>query len=76
MQEEQQQRPGEGVVFRTAGVRLGGLLVLMLTVGRWTDVLDIGVCLLGEACCLLTAGDMLSALRAQVRGVSERAEGT
>ena len=42
-------------------VRLGGLLVLMLTVGRWADVVHILICFLGEAVCLVAARDLLAA---------------
>ncbi|XP_069040188.1 transmembrane protein 82 [Lepisosteus oculatus] len=65
MQEEQQHRPGGQAVFQTVVVRLGGLLVLMLTVGRWGDVLHILVCFLGEGCCLLRAWDLLTAHQTQ-----------
>uniref|UniRef100_A0A672GRL1 Transmembrane protein 82 n=1 Tax=Salarias fasciatus TaxID=181472 RepID=A0A672GRL1_SALFA len=48
MQEEQHRMPGSQAVFNSVVVRLGGLMVLMLTVGRWADVLHILMCFLGE----------------------------
>ncbi|KAG7472728.1 hypothetical protein MATL_G00112020 [Megalops atlanticus] len=62
MQDEQHRRPGGEVVLQTVVVRLGGLLVLMLTVGRWADVLHILVCFLGEAGCLIPSQDLLEAV--------------
>ncbi|XP_034551802.1 transmembrane protein 82 [Notolabrus celidotus] len=59
MQEEQHRLPGSQAVLNTVTVRLGGLLVLMLTVGRWADVLHILVCFLGEASCLVPTMDLL-----------------
>lgn len=44
---------GSGLVFRTVLVRMGGLFILLLTVGRWTDILHVFVSLLGELWCLL-----------------------
>ncbi|CAL8363913.1 unnamed protein product [Lota lota] len=48
-------------LLKTVAVRLGGLLVLMLTVGRWADVVHILICFLGEAVCLIAAQDLLAA---------------
>uniref|UniRef100_A0AAY4EGT5 Transmembrane protein 82 n=1 Tax=Denticeps clupeoides TaxID=299321 RepID=A0AAY4EGT5_9TELE len=59
MQEEQHRQPSGNSALHTVVVRLGGLLVLMLTVGRWADVLHVLVCFLGEATCLLLAQDIL-----------------
>ncbi|XP_055018176.1 transmembrane protein 82, partial [Boleophthalmus pectinirostris] len=43
-------------------VRLGALLVLMLTVGDWADVLHVLIAFLGEAVCLLPSQDILQAV--------------
>lgn len=60
--EEQHRRPGGEVVHQTVMVRLGGLLLLMLMVGWWTDVLHMLICFLGEACCLIPSWDLREAL--------------
>ncbi|NXE00950.1 TMM82 protein, partial [Chaetorhynchus papuensis] len=59
MQEESRQSTGKGQVFRTVVVRMGGLFILLLTVGRWTDILHVFVSLLGELWCLLCSGVLL-----------------
>ncbi|KAL2296670.1 hypothetical protein Nmel_016006 [Mimus melanotis] len=59
MQEESRQSTGRGLVFRTVLVRMGGLFILLLTVGRWTDILHVFVSLLGELWCLLRSGVLL-----------------
>ncbi|XP_053173435.1 transmembrane protein 82 isoform X2 [Scomber japonicus] len=61
MQEEQHRLPSSQAVLNTVIVRLGGLMVLMLTVGRWSDVLHILMCFLGEASCLIPTMDLLDA---------------
>uniref|UniRef100_A0A4W6BK66 Transmembrane protein 82 n=1 Tax=Lates calcarifer TaxID=8187 RepID=A0A4W6BK66_LATCA len=66
MQEEQHRLPGSQAVLNTVVVRLGGLMVLMLTVGRWADVLHILMCFLGEASCLIPTMDLLDAASSQV----------
>ncbi|NXM66580.1 TMM82 protein, partial [Serilophus lunatus] len=63
MQEESQQSTGP--VFRTVLVRMGGLFILLLTVGRWIDILHIFLSLLGEFWCLLRAGVMLKSCQRQ-----------
>ncbi|XP_029911892.1 transmembrane protein 82 isoform X2 [Myripristis murdjan] len=65
MQEEQYRRPTGQAVVNTVFVRLGGLMVLMLTVGRWADVLHILMCFLGEASCLIPTKDLLDASSSQ-----------
>ncbi|XP_018530676.1 transmembrane protein 82 [Lates calcarifer] len=65
MQEEQHRLPGSQAVLNTVVVRLGGLMVLMLTVGRWADVLHILMCFLGEASCLIPTMDLLDAASSQ-----------
>lgn len=61
MADEQRRQTGPQAQLQAVGVRLGGLLVLMLTVGRWVDVLHILLCFLGEAGCLLLSRDLLDA---------------
>ncbi|XP_076023067.1 transmembrane protein 82 [Genypterus blacodes] len=65
MQEEQHRLPSSQAVMNTVVVRLGGLMVLMLTVGRWTDVLHIIMCFVGEAGCLIPTMDLLDATSLQ-----------
>ncbi|RVE73170.1 hypothetical protein OJAV_G00048220 [Oryzias javanicus] len=60
-QEDQQRRAGTENLLHTVVMRLGGLLVLMLTVGNWSDVLHVLVSFLGEGVCLLSSGDLLQA---------------
>lgn len=76
--EEQHCLPSSQAVFNAVVVRLGGLMVLMLTVGRWADVLHILMCFLGEASCLIPANDLLDAASSQVsqNHTHERAEST
>lgn len=59
---------GSGLVFRTVLVRMGGLFILLLTVGRWTDILHVFVSLLGELWCLLHFRVLLESCWKQVRG--------
>ncbi|XP_023189537.1 transmembrane protein 82 isoform X3 [Xiphophorus maculatus] len=66
MQEEQHRLPSSQVVLNAVVVRLGGLMVLMLTVGRWADVFHILMCFLGEASCLIPNMDLLDAASSQV----------
>uniref|UniRef100_A0A8C3V0D8 Transmembrane protein 82 n=1 Tax=Catharus ustulatus TaxID=91951 RepID=A0A8C3V0D8_CATUS len=68
MQEESRQSMGSGLVFRTVLVRMGGLFILLLTVGRWTDILHVFVSLLGELWCLLHFRVLLESCCRQVRG--------
>ncbi|XP_053307841.1 transmembrane protein 82 [Spea bombifrons] len=65
MQEEQHQNPTEQMAFQTVFVRMGGLLILMMTVGRWSDILHIIISLVGEIWCLIHAGAMLDICREQ-----------
>ncbi|NWW88275.1 TMM82 protein, partial [Rhynochetos jubatus] len=65
MQEEPRQSGGGRAAYQTVLVRMGGLFILLLTVGRWSDVLHVLVSLLGELWCLLRAGAMLEACRRQ-----------
>ncbi|KAM9299546.1 transmembrane protein 82 [Gastrophryne carolinensis] len=65
MQEEQQQNPSEQMAYQTVLVRMGGLLILMMTVGRWADILHIILSLIGEVWCLMHAGIMLGICREQ-----------
>ncbi|XP_012681552.1 transmembrane protein 82 isoform X2 [Clupea harengus] len=61
MQEDQQRQPSSQTALQTVVVRLGGLMVLMLTVGQWADMFHVLVCFLGEAACLIPTGDLLNA---------------
>ncbi|NXJ82244.1 TMM82 protein, partial [Trogon melanurus] len=58
--------PAGRAVYRTVLVRMGGLFILLLAVGRWTDLFHVLVSLLGELWCLLCAGGVtLEACRRQ-----------
>lgn len=48
--------------MHTVVLRLGALLVLMMTVGQWSDVLQVLITFLGEAVCLLPSQDLLQAV--------------
>ncbi|KAM9342386.1 transmembrane protein 82 [Pholidichthys leucotaenia] len=65
MQEEQHRLPSSQAILNAVVVRLGGLTVLMLTVGRWADVIHILICFLGEAGCLIPSMDLLDATSSQ-----------
>ncbi|KAK0135848.1 Transmembrane protein 82 [Merluccius polli] len=62
IQEEQHRQAGLEVLLRSAVLRLGALMVLMLTVGHWSDVLHVLITFLGEAVCLLSSQDLIVAL--------------
>ncbi|NXX86951.1 TMM82 protein, partial [Urocolius indicus] len=59
MQEEPRQSAGLRAACQTVLVRMGGLFILLLTVGRWTDVLHVLLSLLGELWCLLCTSVLL-----------------
>ncbi|KAK9954254.1 hypothetical protein ABG768_016341 [Culter alburnus] len=61
MNEDRRQQPGQQIL-NTVVVRLGGLFVLLITVGRWSDVLHVLICFIGEAACLLPSQDLLEAI--------------
>nr|XP_033939425.1 transmembrane protein 82-like [Pseudochaenichthys georgianus] len=61
VQEDQQRKPGTEALFHTVVLRLGALLVLVLTVGNWSDVLHVLITFLGEAVSLLPSQDLLRA---------------
>ncbi|XP_021273147.1 transmembrane protein 82 isoform X1 [Numida meleagris] len=65
MQEDQRSSAGRQSAYQTVLVRMGGLFILLLTVGRWTDILHIFLSLLGELWCLLHTGVLLEACRQQ-----------
>ncbi|KAB1269311.1 Transmembrane protein 82, partial [Camelus dromedarius] len=65
MQEEQRQHPGLQSQVHTVLVRMGGLFVLLLTVGRWLDLLGILVSLLGELWCLVGIRTLLDLCQMQ-----------
>jgi len=59
--EQHRQTVGEALLH-TVLLRLGSLLVLMLTVGHWSDVLHVLIAFLGEAVCLLHSTSFMGAL--------------
>ncbi|XP_075967051.1 transmembrane protein 82-like [Anarhichas minor] len=61
IQEDQQRQTGREALLQTVVMRLGGLLVLMLMMGHWSDVLHVVISFLGEAVCLLASQDLLKA---------------
>uniref|UniRef100_A0A2K5Z7C5 Transmembrane protein 82 n=2 Tax=Mandrillus leucophaeus TaxID=9568 RepID=A0A2K5Z7C5_MANLE len=65
MQEEQRQHPGLKSKVQTVLVRMGGLFVLLLTVGRWLDLLGILISLLGELWCLVGIRTLLDLCQIQ-----------
>lgn len=52
--------------MQTVLVRMGGLFVLLLTVGRWLDLLGLLVSLLGELWCLAGVRTLLDLCQIQV----------
>lgn len=65
--EEQRLSPGLQSQVQTVLVRMGGLFVLLLTVGRWLDLLGVLVSLLGELWCLMGVRTLLHLCQIQVR---------
>ncbi|KAM5248081.1 transmembrane protein 82 [Ctenodactylus gundi] len=66
MQEEQRQpQVGLRSQVQTVLVRMGGLFVLLLTVGRWLDLLSLLVSLLGELWCLVGVRTLLDLCQIQ-----------
>lgn len=70
MQEEQRLHPGLQSQIQTVLVRMGGLFVLLLTVGRWLDLLGILISLLGELWCLVGVRSLLDLC--QIQGFSSQ----
>ena len=64
--EEQRQRLGLKSQVQTVLVRMCGLFVLLLTGGRWLDLLGILVSLLGELWCLVGIRTLLDLCQIQV----------
>ncbi|XP_056462258.1 transmembrane protein 82-like [Gadus chalcogrammus] len=60
--EERQRHSGLEVLLRSVVLRLGSLTVLMMTVGHWSDMLQVLIAFLGEAVCLLSSQDLIAAL--------------
>ncbi|XP_075316104.1 transmembrane protein 82-like [Odontesthes bonariensis] len=58
----QEDQTGAQSLLHTVALRLGGLLVLMLTLGNWSDVLHMLITFLGEAVCLMPSQDLLEAV--------------
>lgn len=65
--EEQRLSPGLQSQVQTVLVRMGGLFVLLLTVGRWLDLLGVLISLLGELWCLMGVRTLLHLCQIQVR---------
>ncbi|XP_025867757.2 transmembrane protein 82 isoform X1 [Vulpes vulpes] len=65
MQEEQRQQSGLQGQVQTLLVRMGGLFVLLLTVGSWLDLLGILLSLLGELWCLASIHTLLDLCQIQ-----------
>ncbi|XP_053137423.1 transmembrane protein 82 [Hemicordylus capensis] len=65
MQEEQRQNPTQQMAYQTVFVRMGGLLILLMTVGRWVDIVNVFVSLVGEVWCLARVRVMLEICRKQ-----------
>lgn len=66
MAEEQRQNPSVQMAYQTVVVRMAGLLILLMTVGRWLDIANVLVSLVGELWCLARVGVMLGVCRKQV----------
>ncbi|XP_071376874.1 transmembrane protein 82-like [Centroberyx affinis] len=62
VQEEQHRQTGAEALLHSVVLRLGALLVLLLTVGHWSDVLHVLITFLGEAVCLLNSRDLQQAM--------------
>lgn len=58
---EQQRQPSSQAALHTVVVRLGGLFVLLLTVGQWADMFHVLICFFGEVACLFPSEDLLKA---------------
>lgn len=65
-EEQRQQRLSMQSQVQTVLVRMGGLFVLLLTVGRWLDLLSLFVSLLGELWCLAGVRTLLDLCQIQV----------
>lgn len=64
--EEQRQHPDLQSHVQTLLVRMGGLFVLLLTVGSWLDLLGVVLSLLGELWCLAGTRTLLGLCQIQV----------
>lgn len=64
--EEQRQHPGLQSHAQTLLVRMGGLFVLLLTVGSWLDLLGVVLSLLGELWCLAGSRTLLDLCQVQM----------
>ncbi|KAJ0023199.1 hypothetical protein NQD34_003098 [Periophthalmus magnuspinnatus] len=62
IQDGQNRQTVTEALIHSVVVRLGALLVLMLTVGDWADVLHVLIAFFGEAVCLLPSQDILQAV--------------
>ncbi|XP_036415156.1 transmembrane protein 82-like [Colossoma macropomum] len=59
IQDGQARRPAAEALLRSALLRLGALLVLLLSLGFWVDILHLLLVLLGELLCLTHTQDLL-----------------
>ncbi|XP_028922047.1 transmembrane protein 82 [Ornithorhynchus anatinus] len=66
MQEEQRQHPSQQNRYQTVFVRMGGLFILLLTVGRWADIFGVLISFIGELWCLTGSKAMLDICQMQV----------
>lgn len=66
MTEAQRQNPSEQMAYQTVFVRMAGLLILLMTVGRWVDIVNVFISLVGELWCLARVGVLLGICRKQV----------
>ncbi|XP_036598403.1 transmembrane protein 82 [Trichosurus vulpecula] len=65
MQEEQRQHPSTQSQYQTVFVRMGGLFILLLTVGRWLDLMGVVISLFGELWCLASSRVLLDLCQKQ-----------
>lgn len=64
--EEERRHPGMQGQVQTVLMRMGGLAVLLLTVGRWPDLIGLFISLLGEIWCLVGVRTLLDLCHVQV----------
>lgn len=65
-EEQRQHRFSLQGQIQTVLVRMGGLFVLLMTVGRWLDLLGVFVSLLGELWCLAGIRALIDLCQIQV----------
>ncbi|XP_061669125.1 transmembrane protein 82 isoform X2 [Syngnathoides biaculeatus] len=57
--QDEEALPGSQAVLKSVATRLTVLSLLLLTVGRWADVLHVLLCFLGELSCVIPMTDLL-----------------